>query len=259
MEDLKKLFKNRFSDLLESEELLSALLNEVFKRGTAYVVGGYLRDTLQSLPSRDIDFILELSKFKFVDIVRDLGVDYTENRHGGVKVKLHSMSADFWSLEDNWAFKNKLVKLNEADKLNSIAKGCFYNFDSLVINTCNYSYNVRYFNKWKDDKCLDILQRKSVYKNLNPTVEANIIRAVYLKFKYGVSFTDNTLVYIIEKLLSLKYRYNDECERLLEIKQYYPKYNELDDQSFLDLLDSIRKSTKLSNQLHLSFDSAVTD
>jgi len=257
MEDLKIVFKHRFSDLLESEELLSTLLDEIFKIGTAYVVGGYLRDTLQSRPSRDIDFIVELGNYKLMDIIRAVGLDYTENRHGGIKVKLRSMTADFWSLEDNWAFKNKLVKLNEADKLNSIAKGCFYNFDSLVINLHTYSYNVRYFSKCQHDRELDILQKKSTYKSLNPTSEANIIRAIYLKYKYDIQFTDNTALYIIERLSFLRYKYLDECQRLLDIKQSYSKYDDLKDEVFLALLDEVRKPNRYCSQLYLTFNSYI--
>jgi hypothetical protein len=259
MDDFKISFQNRFSELLKSEEILSSLLDEVTKEGAAYVVGGYLRDILLSKPSRDIDFIVDLNDQSFINIVKKLGISYSQNRHGGIKLSLISMSADFWSLENNWAFKNKLVKLNDSDKLNSIAKGCFFNFDSLVLNLNDYSYNLRYFSKCHEENSLDILQKKPVYKNLNPTVEANIIRAVYLKFKYNISYTNNTLKYIIDKLLSLKYRYKDERLRLLEIKQKYSKYDDLENEVFLIMLDGIRKSTPLSNQLHLEFDFLIED
>ena len=41
------------------------------------------------------------------------------------------------------------LKLNENDKLNSIAKGCFYNFDSLVINLHTFSLNIQNYTNYK--------------------------------------------------------------------------------------------------------------
>lgn len=115
-------------------------------------------------------------------------VIYDVNRYGGIKIKLNSLEIDIWTIENNWAFKNNLVKLNDNDKLNSIAKGCFYNFDALVINLYTYDFNLRYFNDCIEKKELNILQEHPIYKNLNPSVEANIIRAIHLSKNYNLDF-----------------------------------------------------------------------
>lgn len=157
---------------------------------------------------------------------------------------MEKISIDLWSLENNWAFKNKLVKLNENNKLFSIAKGCFFNFDSLVINLHNYTYNIKFYKEFLNRRTLDILQKSSIYKNLNPTIEANIIRAFFIKQKYDILFSTELIEYIVKKTEHLSLRYNGGIQRIIDIKANYPKYRELVDRCFIEELESIVKAKK---------------
>lgn len=252
--DIKKAFQIKFRNLLDEEPLLKELLFTVFVYGTAYVVGGYFRDLLNNKTSRDIDIIIDLDNVRLLDIVAGLKSNYTVNRHGGIKLQLENTDVDLWSLEKNWAFKNKLVKLNENDKLLSIAKGCFFNYDSLVINLHNASYSTRYYNDFLNTNTLDILQKSSMYKNLNPTVEANIIRAYYIKQKFNVSFSENLTDYIIKKVSSLSDQFINGIDRIIEIKNNYPKYNDLRDSVLRsNISQTIEESKKASDNLFLDF------
>ncbi|MDR1005302.1 MAG: hypothetical protein LBL74_00360 [Bacteroidales bacterium] len=237
-DNIKKDFEIHFRNLLEHEPILMDLIwREIFVLGTAYVVGGFLRDFLIKKESRDIDIIVDIkdTNVHLLDIVKRLNCDFTTNRHGGIKIKLKSITVDIWSLENNWAFKNKIVKLNENDKLNSIAKGCFFNYDALVINLHNFSYNIRYYNEFINTKELNILQKVALYKNQNPTTDANIIRAIYIKNKFNAQFTDNTLKYLISKIDG----FQNGFKRILDVKSKYPKYNELSDNLLIDELKKI--------------------
>jgi hypothetical protein len=228
-DEIKINFENHFRALIEEEIVLRDLIFEIFIYGTAYVVGGFFRDFLNNQRSRDVDIIVDIKdkNILLLDIVKALNYPFETNRHGGIKLKLNRVTVDLWDLENNWAFKEQLVKLNEEDKLNSIAKGCFFNYDSLVINLHNFSYNLRYYNEFKNKQVLDILLMKPSYKNLNPTTEANILRAIFIKNKFKIEFTENTLIYLIYKLGSIRDSYQDELQRLLDVKQKYPKYNDL--------------------------------
>lgn len=248
--DIKKDFHNHFNSLLKREKSMMVLFYEIFVIGTAYIVGGYFRDYINDKPSRDIDVIVDIETNKLLEILNQINCVFEINRHGGVKIIFDSISLDVWSIENNWAFKNKLVKLNEDDKLNSIAKGCFYNYDSLVINLHNFSYNLRYYKDFASSKKLDILQSKSLYKNLNPTTEANILRAFFIKHKLGVTFTENTYYYLIRKIGSLDDSYNNNSiSRLLEIKMQYPKYNELTDELLIQYINNLKTQDLPNNQL----------
>lgn len=252
--DIKKSFQIKFLSLLNEEPALKELLLSVFVYGTAYVVGGYFRDFLNNKESRDIDIIVDLDNVKLLDVISSIDSHYTINRHGGIKLQLKNMDVDLWSLEKNWAFKNKLVKLNEKDKLNSIAKGCFFNYDSLVINLHNYTYNIRYYNDFLDSKTLDILQKSSCYKNLNPTVEANIIRAFYIKENLDIKFSENLTDYIVKKVESLSDRYSDGLNRIISIKAMYPKYQGFADDVLIDsIIHTMEYRKKISDNLFLDF------
>jgi hypothetical protein len=259
-DEIKIGFENHFRTLLKKEVILKNLIFEVFTYGTAYVVGGFFRDFLNNQKSRDIDIIVDVKNTYLLDIIKSLNYPFETNRHGGIKLELDTITVDLWSLEDNWAFKKQefnfkqkqLVKLNEEDKLNSIAKGCFFNYDSLVINLNNFSYNLRYYNEFNNKMALDILQKSVSYKKLNPTTEANIIRAIFIKNKFNVKFTENTALYMTSKLGHLKDLYQNEIQRLVEIKQKYPKYKELSDTVLQQEIELLMNDSSRNRQLFLS-------
>ena len=170
--DIKFDFKTKFQELLKNDSGISHLFYEIFIEGTAYIVGGFFRDFLINQTSRDLDVIVEINHDKLIKIVESLNVSFVINRHNGIKIFFKKITVDIWSIENNWAFKNELVKLNEEDKLLSIAKGCFFNYDAVVINLHNYSYTTKFYTDFQKNNQLDILQRSPKYKNLNPTAVA---------------------------------------------------------------------------------------
>lgn len=242
--NIKKLFENQFRQQLIEVPALKQLLLTIFVYGTAYIVGGYFRDFLEGKKSRDIDIIVDVDNVKLLDIINDSNLNYTENRHGGIKLQLGNIVVDLWSLENNWAFKNKLVKLNQSNKLNSIAKGCFFNYDSLVINLHDFSYNIEYYSKFLRSNTLDILQKLPIYKNMNPTIEANIIRAFFMKQKMNVDFSEELIEYILKKLDVLNDLYSNGVKRIVEIKSKYPKYSGYTDEQLIENILSFIKRNK---------------
>ncbi len=226
---------------------------ELLLYNTAYIVGGYFRDFLHQNQSRDIDIIVDIPNVTLSAHINSFKLNHTVNRHGGIKIKLKTINVDIWSIDTNWAFKNKLVRLNEADKLNSIAKGCFYNFDALVINLSDLSYNLQYYKQFWETKKLDILQKNSTYKNLNPSVEANILRAFYLQKEYKILFTNNTRHYLIKKIGAISDFYNDAIRRLCEVKEQYPKYNSLTQTEINDYINNLKTNITYRGQTQFDF------
>lgn len=251
IKNIKKGFYLHFTEQMKIEAFMD-FFYELFISGSAYVVGGYFRDFLLDSKSRDIDIITDISQDLLISLIKNSNASYTINRYGGIKISLQSVELDIWTIDNNWAFKNNLVKLNDNDTLNSIAKGCFYNFDSPVINLHTYNYNLRYFNECINKKELNILQENSVYKNLNPSIEANILRAIYLNKKYNLEFTNNTVNYLLAKIGFIDDKYENPLERLLEIQKQYPKYATITENDILNLFFKLKEKQN-SNQLRLDF------
>lgn len=251
MKDIKRGFYLHFIEHMKAESFMDFFF-ELFISGSAYIVGGYFRDYLLNKDSRDIDIITDISNDLLLSLIKNSNATYSINRYGGIKISLQSTEIDIWTIDNNWAFKNNLVTLNDNDKLHSIAKGCFYNFDSLVINLHTYNYNLRYFNECMSNKELNILQENSVYKNLNPSIEANILRAIYLAKKYDLDFSLNTINYLFSKIGYIDDKYEDPLERLLTIRDQYPKYTSINENDILNLLFKLREKQN-SNQLRIDF------
>ena len=247
--DIKHGFYLHFTNDMKAECFMD-FFYELFLHGNAYVVGGYFRDFILNKNSRDIDIITEISSNLLLKLIKNHGVNHTINRHGGIKIKLKTIEIDIWNIENNWAFRNNLVKLNENDKLNSIAKGCFYDFDSPVINLYNYNFNTRYFNDCINRLELNILQKQSIYKKLNPSIEANILRAIHLNKRYNLTYSTNTVEYLISKIGYLEDKYSNSLDRLLKVKSTYNKYQHINEIDILNLFFRIKEQQN-DNQLKL--------
>ncbi|GAA5095138.1 hypothetical protein GCM10023210_27490 [Chryseobacterium ginsengisoli] len=249
IKDIKTGFYLHFTEQMKIEGFMG-FFYELFMTGSAYVVGGYFRDFLLSKSSRDVDIITDLSQNQLISLVNNANVNFNINRHGGLKISLTQIEIDIWTIDNNWAFKNNLVKLNENDILNSIAKGCFYNFDSLAINLHTFNYSIRYFSECLNKKELNILQENSIYKNLNPSIEANILRAIYLGKIYNLKYSPNTINYLFSKIGFIADKFNNPLERILTVREQYPKYSIIKENDILNLFFNLLEGQD-SKQLKL--------
>ena len=250
---IKSKFKKKINEVLEIETSLKFLLYEIFVYGSAYIIVGFLRDLINDKKSRDIDILVDLNHNQLIEIISESKISYEINRHNGIKLIFNSVEVDMWSIDNNWAFKNKLVKLNENDKLKSIAKGCFYNYDALVINLHTQNFNIQYYKDFVINSNLEILQKSSSYKKLNPTIEANILRAFYLKKLFKIQYSNNTKKYLISKIGSIKDKNKDIVEVLINTKHKYPKYDSTLNENEIELyITELVKDAEINNQFTLN-------
>lgn len=250
--EIRPEFRKHIRVFLNDHAAFKYLLFDIFVEGTAYIVGGYFRDFLFNRKSRDLDMIVDLPNSLLMEKVTSSDIEFKVNRHNGIKLKLENFEVDMWSIENNWAFKEKLVKLNQDDKIHSIVKGCFYNYDALAINLHNFNFNVQYFNNFLKSGTLDILQENPFYKNLNPTTEANILRAFYIQKSTGATFSDNVKIYLLKKLGQLTDTSNSSISRLQEVKTKYPKYDHaLKDLDIYIMSHEILKGIVYNKQFYL--------
>ena len=236
--ELKEKFANKFFSILKQNINFREFLYEIFLQGeTAYVVGGFLRDIILNKHSRDLDIMVSLPLEKVLEIIKLSNLDFLPNRFNGFKISLIDIEVDLWCVEDNWAFKNELVVKNDENILESIANGSFYNYDSLVINVHTNNLIIKNFNHFLETKHLDIIQSNKDYKKLNPSIEANILRAFYLRVLYEIDYTENCNSYLLARIGFLNDKYSSAINRLLDFKKKYIKYDSiLNKENILDCI-----------------------
>lgn len=239
----KKQFASKLYETLDEHNSLKTFLYDlIINQGIIYVVGGYLRDILLDQKSRDIDLLVNIKHDLLISILSKSNLDFSINRFNGIKINLPNFEADIWSIDHNWAFEQNLVLKNGDNLLESIANGSFYNYDSLVINVHNLNLNVKNFNELVVTNELDIIQKRSIYQVKNPTIEGNILRAFYIKKRFGVNFSRNCEKYLNQRINYLGDKYDSSINHLLKFIERYPKYK-----SSLSKDDLIKFSGELNN------------
>ena len=197
---------------------------DLLTHGTAYVVGGFIRDSINNKKSRDLDMITSIPHSQLNELLESSKLKYTVNRMLGIKINLNNFEVDIWSIDNNWAFRDSVVKRNDDYILDNISDGCFYNYDGLVINIHTNNFRCNHYNDFVKNRKLDIIQKNDTYKSKNPTIEANILRAIYLNEIYGVDITPNCMSYLVKMISNISENYSIE-ERLNLYLNKYEKYN----------------------------------
>lgn len=197
----------------------------------AFLVGGYFRDGINGKIGRDIDIILSCPSSFIEDCLNENFLNYERNHFGGFKVLL-SRDVDLWSIDDNWAFKEGVVPVGR-NLLHSIAKGCFFNYDSLVLNLNTGKYDINYYKKFIENNVLDLVNPDSEYILKNPSFYSNLLRAFYIQNRTKCTFSSrlsNYLRYLLEDYVG---RDPEAISRLLIKMREYCKY---DPQQLLPLM-----------------------
>ncbi|WPQ65898.1 hypothetical protein SIO70_13635 [Chitinophaga sancti] len=231
-----KLFLAQFEKTRKENPSLNKFIYEVSLFNNIYIVGGFLRNVINEDTPRDLDMIIGMSKGELDDVIKACFTDFDENRLGGYKIKLEKIAIDVWSIDDNWAFKEDLIKNIKINHIEKIAQGTFFNFDSLVLDLHKLKSSFKYYNSCAINKELDILKKNSKYKKLNPTREANVLRAFYLRAKYGLSYSPQLRNYMIEQLNYLAQVNSNPLPKLLQTLDKYKKYQDLLSKASIEFL-----------------------
>lgn len=93
----KEDFRRKFYNVLSEFPEFRLFLLDIFVEGTAYVVGGFLRDLANNKDSRDLDIILSVSPLRIQESLSQTKLKYSINRFGGVKVIFEIFQIDLWS------------------------------------------------------------------------------------------------------------------------------------------------------------------
>lgn len=188
-----------------------------------YLIGGYFRDGLNGKEGRDIDMVFSCSTDVLKEALDSNYLPYTQNHFKGFKLLLKK-DIDVWSIENNWAFRTGLVA-RKKNVLKSLALGCFFNYDALVLNLRSGEYNIEYFNNFLATNTLDIVVPISKYIVGNPSYYSNFVRALYIRNKTKCSYSERLQEYM-HYLASEKIGYEPEdIAKLLCKMREYSKYD----------------------------------
>ena len=242
-EDVVTSVRNNFERIIAEDPQLKYIVDELSP--SVYLVGGFIRDSYYCHNVRDIDIMVDVDDIVLRKVIDGSHCIYDINRLGGIKIKTGSSIVDIWSFDNNWAFKSNSVRFRDDSKLNSIALGCFYNYDSLVIRTSDYKYNFKYFEDFCNNNVLDILKETN-YQARNPMLEANILRAFYIKDKYHSTFSDRVKRYIFEEVVNIDMR-GDIWTNLRNTQEKYYKYTHLDIETIKKEIQNILREVMIKN------------
>jgi hypothetical protein len=241
----KAQLKKNINGILKNAEIIGSdavsFIQKLKNLSEVYIIGGALRNVLNKEAIRDIDIIVgNVIESNILDLLPKKPI---VNRLGGIKLRLSKITIDFWPVTENWANKRKLI-YTEHILIDEIAKGTFLNFDSIVYGLRANVLNCRYYNKCVKTRTLDIIKHNKKYVYTNPNRTANIMRAFYLRGKYGLSFSPFLSEYISLQVFSLNYEHSDIRAHFKKAFEAYPKYHDYLSQR--QLFDEIGKTLELN-------------
>lgn len=198
-----------FSNLKYKSKNIYDLFSAINKLGDPILVGGAIREILiKKSEPRDIDIIIDTQQD--IGKVLDLYENCYRNRFGGYKIKLDNIEFDIWSIDNHWAFKEKIVP----QSILNLKETTFLNFDSLFynLNAKNKEYSL--FNQCLRNRELDITLQEE-YIELNPTAEINILRMLFIKEEWELDFSEKCKEYINKWIFN-----NELCVNKLYTSQF---------------------------------------
>src|SRR5205809_3869481 len=159
----KRVFKKKVNFFLRNSPTIgldAVLLIEYLRNhSNIFLIGGVIRNLANNEPVRDIDMIY--TNINALELIKNKS-DYTSNRLGGTKIKLKKINVDLWPLAENWATKKGLIDTKYA-LTKELAKGTFFNFDSLVYSINSNVLKCELYNECLKKKELDIIIHDSRY------------------------------------------------------------------------------------------------
>ena len=172
------------------------LFEKLVEIGDLYIIGVLLReykDNNQINSLRDADFSINIKhKEKWKKVIKD--IPNQKNRFGGYKFNCSGFIVDVWDVKETWAFRNKIIDVDETEFFKYLSKSVFLNVDALIYDLSN--------NKWDDAIYLQAMEKNEIDIVLekNPFIELNLLRSMILKRKYKMDYS--------KKLANMIYDYS---------------------------------------------------
>lgn len=181
------------------------MFQKLMRVGDVYLIGGILREykdkgTIEEL--RDADFIVNVKNFREW---QELLAAYRPERNHfeGYKFSCTGFIMDVWEAEKTWALRESKVAFEENEYLKILPKTVFLNMDSIIYDLTRDEWYDTIYQEAKVKGVLDVVLKE------NPYVELNILRALILKRRYTMKYS--------EELRQIILKYSSENENFAEV------------------------------------------
>ena len=183
MENLKESILQYLQDHPPALELFEELLHA----GDVYLIGGILREYrdkgyIQEL--RDADFVIKVTDRKRWN---DLLEKYQprKNRFNGFKLICSGLLVDIWELKETWAYREGVIKCDPEEYVKYLPCTVFLNIDAIIYDLKEDVWYDEIYREALKTGLIDIVLEK------NPYVLLNIVRAMVLRRKYKMKYSDS--------------------------------------------------------------------
>ncbi len=180
----KKFERDEVFDLMELSQ----------KLGRVAIFGGMLRDLCiggNRFFDSDVDLVFEQHDSGNLE---SLLKEYKHklNAFGGYRIQLKKWHVDIWNIENTWAFKNDLVKM---DGFKSLTKTTFFNWDAIVYEVDNgeihssENYLLNLHERYLDINLID-----------NPNTLGSVVRALRMMIKLNAKLSPALRDYVLDNM-----------------------------------------------------------
>lgn len=164
------------------------IFDELLQIGDIFIIGGILREyndcNLNNLGElRDADFAIKITDgARWERLLHSL--PNTINRFGGHKFVCAGLAIDVWDVDNTWAIKQNYVSVENSNYSKALSNSVFLTIDSIIYDVKNNSWVDSLYKSSMESRVLDIVLAE------NPFISLNIIRAIVLKNKYEMVFSE---------------------------------------------------------------------
>ncbi len=192
------------------------LFQKLIEVGHVYLIGGVLREyrdneTIREL--RDADFIIDVEND---ELWQKMLAEYQPEGNHFDGYKFHcenNFLVDIWEIDKTWAYRNSVVPFEKDNYLESLPKTVFLNLDSIIYDLNTNTWYDEIYQHAIESKVLDIVLKD------NPHVELNILRALVLRQRYQMTYSEEL------RNLILEYSNKDEHFVSLMMDIQYNRYH----------------------------------
>lgn len=180
----KKFERDEVFDLMELSQ----------KLGRVAIFGGMLRDLCiggNRFFDSDVDLVFEQhDKGNLETLLKEYR--YKLNAFGGYRIQLKKWHVDIWNIENTWAFKNNIVKM---DGFKSLTETTFFNWDAIV-------YEVDSGDIHSAENYLMNLHERYLDINLieNPNALGSMVRALRMMIKLNAKLSPSLCDYVFDNM-----------------------------------------------------------
>ena len=178
--------------------------------GDVYVMGGLLRDYKdhnEIVELRDADFTIDIKNRVLWNELLDQ-IPHKRNRFGGYKFLCSGFIVDIWDVRKTWAFEKKIIEIKNNDYLDYLTQSVFLNVDALVYDLTNDRWNDKIYQSAVKSSEIGIVLRE------NPFEKLNILRAMILREKYHMSYSEELAEIILAYAQNISF-----LEEMVKIQQ----------------------------------------